>query len=62
MNYESQFIESQRKHAVSRTKMSAVRESATSLLFVDDLRHAYRIHPFTFLEGTFTFPEIMNWC
>ena len=29
MNYESQFIESQWKHAVSRMKMPAVRDSAS---------------------------------
>ena len=32
MNHESQFIESQWKHAVYRMKMSAVRESASSVL------------------------------
>ena len=32
MNYESQFIESQWKHAVSRMKMPAVRDSATCLI------------------------------
>ena len=31
MNYESQFIESQWKHAVSRMKMPAVRDSASSV-------------------------------
>ena len=32
LNYELQFIEEQRKHAVSRTKMPAVWESTTSLI------------------------------
>ena len=32
MNYESQFIESQWKHAVSPMKMPAVRDSASSLI------------------------------
>ena len=32
MNYESQFIESQWKHAVSHMKMPAVRDSASSLI------------------------------
>ena len=32
MNYESQFIESQWKHAISHMKMPAVQDSATSLI------------------------------
>ena len=39
LNYESLFIEQKRKHAVSRMKMSAVRESATSLLIQLGVRY-----------------------
>ena len=38
MNYESQFIESQWKHAVSCMKMLAVRDSASSLLLQETWR------------------------